>query len=332
MRRSWAILAALVVAGLAAYAGLWFEAARSVRQGLPAWAEARRAEGYALAWRSAEIEGFPLAFRLHLTGATLATAGSLPATAAAPELMLEAAPWNLHRWRFRAPLGARVEAPLSAAGIAAATLDGAVAEGDDGTEVTLGAHGLSGSGLGDGLAAGALDARMTLPPRRPQSERDVLFSLAVKLEDATVPQAPPFARHIDELSVATTMRGQLAAAPLGRALAQWRDGGGTLDLDEARIAWGGTTIALSGTLALDEAMQPEGALTATITGGDKLVDALVAAGAIEPGLANFAKAVMSAIATPGEDGNTTRVPVTVQDQRVYVGPAPIAALPHVTWR
>jgi hypothetical protein len=333
MRRNWAILAALVLAGLAAYAGLWFEAARSVRQGLPAWAEARRAEGYALAWRSAEIEGFPLAFRLHLTGATLATAGPLPATAAAAELLLEAAPWNLHRWRFRAPEGARLEAPLGAVGIAAATLDGAVAEGEGGTVVTLGARDLGGTGLWNGLAADALDARLTLPPRGPVSERDMLFSLAAKLGDATVPQAPPpFARHIDELSVAATMKGQFAAAPLNRALAQWRDGGGTLDIDSARVAWGGTTIALSGTLALDEAMQPEGALTATIDGGDKLVDALVAAGAIEPGLANFAKAVMQAIATPGEDGRTAHVPVTVQDQRIYVGPAAIAALPHVTWR
>jgi hypothetical protein len=187
--------------------------------------------------------------------------------------------------------------------------------------------------MADGVAAGALDAQLTLPSRRPESERDMLFSLAAKLDDATVPQAPPpFARHIDEFSFAATMKGPLAAAPLARALAQWRDGGGTLEIDSARIAWGGTTIALSGTLALDEAMQPEGALTATIQGGDKLVDGLVAAGAMEPGLANFAKAVMRAIATPGEDGNTARVPVTVQDQRVYVGPAAIATLPHVTWR
>jgi hypothetical protein len=92
MRRSWAILAALAVAVPASYAGLWFQAARAVRQGLPAWAEARRAEGYAIAWRSAEIEGFPLAFRLHLSGASIETARPLPASAAAPELLLEAAP------------------------------------------------------------------------------------------------------------------------------------------------------------------------------------------------------------------------------------------------
>lgn len=333
MRRSWAILAAVPVAGLAAYSGLWFYAARSVRAGLPAWAEARRAEGYALAWRTAEIEGFPLAFRLHLTGATIETARTLPATATAPELMLEAAPWNLREWHFDAPQGARLGAPMAATGLVAATLHGTVAERGDGTLVAVSARDLSGSGAAAGVAVGALDARLTLPPRPPDSERDRLFALEARLADATVPQAPPpFARRIDEVSLAATMRGQLPAAPLDRALAQWRDGGGTLDIDGARIAWDGGAIALAGTLALDDAMQPEGALTATIDGGDKMVDALVAAGAIEPRFAGFAKAVMSAISTPGEDGKTAQVPVTVQNQRLYVGPATIAALPHVTWR
>ncbi len=139
-------------------------------------------------------------------------------------------------------------------------------------------------------------------------------------------------RHIDAFSLAATMRGPLPAAPLDRALAAWRDGGGTLDIDEARLAWGGTVVALTGTLALDAGLQPEGALTATLDGGDKIVDQLVAAGALKERFAGFAKSVIRAIATPGDDGGRVHLPVTVQDQRLYVGPATIAALPHVTWR
>lgn len=210
---------------------------------------------------------------------------------------------------------------------------GTVADSADGTAVDVIARALSGSGAAEGLAAATLEARLTVPPHRPGNEHDTLFALGAKLADATVPQAPPpLAKHIDEISFAATMKGRLPEAPLDRALAQWRDGGGTLDIDSARVAWGGTAITLNGTLALDGAMQPEGALTASIAGGDKIVDALVAAGTIEQRFAGFAKAVMRAIATPGEDGNTVRVPVTVQDQRVYLGPATIAALPHVTWR
>jgi hypothetical protein len=79
-------------------------------------------------------------------------------------------------------------------------------------------------------------------------------------------------------------------------------------------------------------MQPEGALTATIDGGDKIIDQLVASGALQQRFAGFAKSVMHAIATPGDDGGKVHLPVTVQDQRIYIGPATVAALPHVTWR
>jgi len=333
MRRSWLVLIGLVVAGLGVYAGLWFRAARLVRDGLPAWAEARRAEGYAVAWKSAAVEGFPFAFRLHLTGATIDAARPLPTTAATPELMLEAAPWNLYRWRFSAPQGAALAAPLDAAGVTAATLDGTVAQQDNGTAISVSARTLAGTGLAEGVAAGALELDFTLPPHAPASDADPLAAFSIKLDDATLPQAaPPVIRHIDALSLAATMKGPLPAAPLDRALASWRDGGGTLDIDEARLAWGGTIVTLTGTLALDEAMQPEGALTATIDGGDKIVDQLVAAGALKERFAEFAKSVIRAIATPGDDGGKVHLPVTMQDQRLYVGPATIAALPHVTWR
>ena len=333
MRRIAVVLVGAVVAALASYSWLWFHAAGLVRDGLPAWAEARKAQGYVLAWKSAEVEGFPFAFRLHLTGAAIETARPFPATASAPDLVLAAVPWNLHEWRFAARQGARIGAPLDAAGIAAATLEGTVAQRDEGTMVAARASTLEGTGLAQGIAAGALELHFTLPAHPPHSDNDPLIAFGASLTDATVPQAPkPLSQHIDALSFAATMKGALPPAPLDLALAAWRDGGGTLDIDNARLAWGGTVVTLDGTLALDGAMQPEGALTATIDGGDKMVDGLVASGAIEQRFAGFAKSVMRAIATPGEDGGKVHLPVTVQDQRVYVGPATVAALPHVTWR
>jgi hypothetical protein len=333
MRRSWLVLAGLLVAGFAVYSGLWFRAAGLVRDGLPAWAEARRAQGYDLAWTSAAVEGFPLAFRLHLGGASLATARPLPATAAAPDLVLEAAPWDLHDWRFSTPQGAQFSAPLNAVGVSAAALNGTVSARDGGATIAATARTLAGTGLAQGLAAGALDLQVSLPAHMPAQDTDPLVALSVKLDDATVPQAPaPLTPQIDTVALTATVKGPIVAGPLDQALAAWRDTGGTLEIDEARIAWGGTTLSLSGTLALDGAMQPEGALTATIDGGDQMIDRLVASGALKERFAGFAKSVMRAIATPSADGSKVRLPVTVQDQRVYVGPATIATLPHLTWR
>jgi hypothetical protein len=333
MRRVWLVVVGLVAAGCAVYAGLWFHARGIVRDGLPGWAEAWRSQGYAVAWTSAAVEGFPFAFRLRLTGATIETARTLPASAALPELVLDATPWNLRDWRFHAPQGATFTTLLGAVGVNAATLDGTVVQSSGGTAVTLAAHTLAGTGLAQGAAADALDAQVTLPPQPPTGDRDPLFALSVKLADADLPQAPPpLSRRLDELSLAATMRGPLPQGPLDQALALWRNGGGTLDIDSARVAWGGMVVTLTGTLALDGAMQPEGALTATIEGGDRMIDQLVASGALKERFAGFARSVMRAIATPGEDGSKLSLPVTVQDQHVYVGPATVAALPHLTWR
>jgi hypothetical protein len=331
MRRPLALLAAAVVAALACYAGLWLWAARELRQGLPGWVEARRAEGYAVTWRSVEVAGFPWTLRLAFTGVSIMAAGPVPVTVTSDRLVLEAAPWNLRQWRFSADQGAAASAP--AAGAAAGSLQGTVAASDAGTVVTTSASGISGSGLAAGFAAAALAASVTVPAQAPQSDRDPLLALSVRLDDVQLPQAPPpLAPHIDALALTVTARGRIAPGPVDHALAQWRDQGGTLDIEAAHLAWGGISIDLDGTLALDASLQPEGALTATIAGADKLIDASVAAGTIDRRGAGFARSVMHAIALPGANGDTVRLPLSLQDRRLYVGPAPIAALPQVNWR
>ncbi len=130
---------------------------------------------------------------------------------------------------------------------------------------------------------------------------------------------------IDALSLAMTFKGALAPGPLDQALALWRDAGGTLDIDKAHVETGGTTLDLTGTLALDGAMQPEGALTATITGADKAVDAVVAAGGMEARYAGIAKSVLRAISAPtGTGADALRVPLTLEDRRLFIGPAAVA--------
>ena len=199
--------------------------------------------------------------------------------------------------------------------------------------VTATARELRGSGTAVGYAADLLAATLTLPAQAPQSDRDPLMALSAQLGEVQLPQAPPpLAPRIDALALTATAHGPISSGPIDRALAQWRDQGGTLDVEAAHVAWSGISADLEGTLALDESLQPEGALTVTITGADTLIDAAAAAGTIEPRQAGFAKAVVRAIALPGGNGDTVRLPLTIQDRRVYVGPAPIASLPPVKWK
>jgi hypothetical protein len=334
MRRLVLAATLAAVAAAAGYGVYWFAIARELREGLPQWAEARRAEGYAVAWRKAEIGGFPLAFRLRLEGVSLVRAQRFAVTARAAEMVATSAPWNLRHWRFSAPRGAVVTAPLEAAAVTAATLTGSVAAEGDATRVTATASGLAGHGGADGFAARALTAELTLPAHPPETYRDTMLTLSASLDAADLPEAPPpLARRIDTLSLTARIKGEIASGPLDLALARWRDAGGTIEIEHGHVAWGSATVELDGTLALDAALQPEGALTATVTGADTIVDAVVAAGAMEQRFAAFAKSVLHAIALPGADGTERlHVPVTVQDQRLYLGPAAIAALPHVSWR
>ena len=334
MRRLPVLLVASAVILASLYTGYWFTVAHRLRGSLEPWAESQRAHGLAVAWRTADIEGFPFVLRLRLTDATWQAAQPFPYSARGFVLVLDAAPWNLRRWRFRAPQGMEADVIPGAAGLSAGTVDGTVVDSDDGTMIAFMAKPVTGNGIATGAAASSLDMRLTLPGRAPQSDRDPFISLDARLADVSVPQAPPpFSQRFDALSLATTVRGPIPAAPLPSALTRWRDAGGTLDIEGAHLAWDKTKVDIDGTLALDSAMQPEGALSATITGGDSIIDAIVAAGGLDPRYAAVAKSVLRAVAEPNPDGSETlHVPLSLQDQRVYIGPAPVAALPRFTWR
>src|ERR1700689_4042917 len=146
MRRLPVLVVASAVVLACLYTGYWFTVARSLRGALEPWAESQRAHGFAVAWRTAEIEGFPLAIRLRLTDATWQAAQPFPYSARGAVLVLEAAPWNLRRWRFQAPQGVAAEMLPDAAGVSAGAVDGTALDSDDGTMIALTAEPVSGSG------------------------------------------------------------------------------------------------------------------------------------------------------------------------------------------
>ena len=334
MRRLALLFAGLVAMVAAAYAVYWHEIADGLRRNLDPWAEARRAEGYAIAWQSAELDGFPFRFRLRFAGAALRASRPVPYAASSDEIVLTAQPWNLQRWRLAAPRGASVEALPALAGIAVAELTGTLAQRDGAIAITLSAHEIAGRRSADGFAAAALEAKIDLPARAPSTDRDTDLALALSLSQVDLPHFPtPLARRFDSIAIQAALKGAVPPGPLDRALAQWRDAGGTLEVESAHAAAGDMSIDVAGTLALDEAMQPVGAFTAIIIGGDRIIDEVVASGAVQSRYAGFAKSVLHAISAPGANGaDAAHVPLTLQDQRLYIGPAQIAALPRFTWQ
>jgi hypothetical protein len=334
MRRPILILSAVLALAWAGYSGYWFYTAKRLSAGIGPWAEARRADGYTLQWRKLEVEGYPAAFRLHFADAAVAGVRPLPFTAALPMLVGETAAWDLQHWRLEAPQGLHVEVPGAGEAITAAALDGSLGFGaPEGTAVDFTLHGITAGGVVSGLQVGDATAHLTIPAEPPASHRDAAIAAAIHLAKITLPwQLPPFGSDIEAVRLAATVRGAMPSGTLRQALDAWRADGGTVEVEDGALRWGKLAVTTSGTLALDDALQPMGALTATIEDHTAIVDAAVASGNLPADNANFVKAFLGLMAKPGADGKKRlTLPVSVQNDRIYLGPAQIARLPRFTW-
>jgi hypothetical protein len=325
------LLLALAGGGYTAY---WFVLAHRLEAGIGPWAEAQRAQGTVLAWQTVTVKGFPGVLRLRFTAASASGEKPLPFTAEAPLLLAEARVWNLRRWRLSAPQGARTVLPGEAGGIAGADMHGTVsAGGDGGAVIDLTGSDLAGTGLAAGLRVAGAEARIELPGRAPESHREDGLAAAIRLTQVTLPAAvPPFGPEIETLNLAATIKGALPPGKLRDALAAWRQDGGTIELTGGSLRWGTLVASANGTLALDDKLQPIGALTATIENHNAIVDAAVANGTLRAGDAGLVKTVLGLMAKPGPDGRKQlTLPVSLQNDHVYLGPAQIAALPRFSW-
>jgi hypothetical protein len=332
MRRLFIALTALLLAA-AGYSAYWLVTARRLAAEIGPWAEAQRVQGVRLSWEHVAVEGFPSAFRLVFDHVAASGAKLQPMEITAPLLSAEATPWQLTRWRLDAPNGIAAALPVAQSGVAARSIEGTLSLAPDGTVIDLAAQGVAGNGVASGLGASAATAHVIVPPHPPADHRDTALSLTLRLTDATLPwQVPPFGKEIETLGIAGRVKGALPSGRLRDALAAWRNDGGTVELAEGTLRWGALSLSGSGTLALDEALQPIGALTATVENQNAIVDAAVAAGNLRAGDANLIKIALGLMAKTGPDGKKQiTVPVSLQNDRVYLGPAQIAVLPRFTW-
>jgi len=167
------------------------------------------------------------------------------------------------------------------------------------------------------------------------------LTFAVILDDADLSPLPldPAIRdslgtRIERATAQVRLRGDLDPTfVLTERLAQWRDAGGTMDIEQVQLHWGPLRIAGEGAVALDAALQPEGAFTARIAGIDKLINLMEARGRIGPQQAAIARIALAFLTrAPSDDGPPeARVPVTVQNRVLSIGPVPLLTLDPIDW-
>jgi hypothetical protein len=160
---------------------------------------------------------------------------------------------------------------------------------------------------------------------------------AVEVDDVMPPQdfvPAAFRKEIDVARLEGEVMGPFQPEFSRAAATAWRDLGGTVEFSALELRWGALTVNAVGTMALDESLQPLAALTATVTGFNETIDALRAAGAIQQKEADAAKAVLNLLAKPPRllsGPPEITVPVTIQNQRLSLGPVALLTLPYVVW-
>ena len=303
----WSFATLLVVS--AAYVGLWFYVAVSLRQQAEIWLEARRQDGLTITHGTLAIAGFPGRAELVL-----------------PDFMAAAFAADGTRlfWSWRAPTLRVAVRPYAF---------NTIAVDFSGSEITVNPRLPEAPPLLV-IEKARLEITRVELTRAGQPAGGARLSLDIgdmSLSDV-LPGTP--ARTMRHARVTVDVRGSFAPGPVPEALEAWRVGGGTLEVRDFNVDWPPVSATGSGTVALDRALQPIGSFTAKFRGFLQVVDMLVAAGRMATEEASLARGALSLLAkVPSEGGEPELdIALTLQDRKVYAGPVIVMEIPLLTWR
>jgi hypothetical protein len=330
---------ALLLVLLGAYtAYYWLIVVRQIKDGFAAWAQAERAEKVDVSWQKIGATGFPFTCRVALDTVVLRDGRMTPA----PELRIavlagEARPWDFARWRLAAPEG--LSAALDGAGtrppvkLTARTASGVLTtDPQAGTTLWLRLQDVSAE-AGDAVSVSSADAWIVVPARPPRAHTDQALGIALDLRQLKLADVTPvLGETIDELAIGLNVKGAMPGGKLVQAASAWRDAGGTIQIDNLRLQWGGLGAAATGTIALDRELQPIGGFSGAIQGYDQILTALVQSGRMRAGEAGLARLALAMLAKAGPDGKPAiATAFTIQNGQMFLGPAKLGNAPRITW-
>ena len=314
------------------YGIFWNYLAGQYRAGIEQWAELRRAEGVEVGFSSLRIVGFPLKLEALLSDPALSGAdGSRTWTWRGPLMLLQARPWSPDRAQVRAPGRHRITVtggtkPLDLA-VDAGTLNVALRLRNGRPDhATVLARNIKVNDAAKGRIASLVRVEIVAD----QSGR---LNVQANTINYPIAPVPGLGLKTARLGFKARVSGGLPLKHDAETMAQWRDGGGTLEVSQMVINHGPLGLDGDGTGALDGARQPIGAFSLRVRGGKQAVDRLEGAGLIKPRAAALTKAVLDTLAKSqgSGDGTEFKVPLSIQDGKVFIGPLAVARVPVVHW-
>ncbi|MHA1567030.1 MAG: DUF2125 domain-containing protein [Alphaproteobacteria bacterium] len=339
---------ALVIVVIALAAGGWFIAAAAVERALEQWAEERRGEGYEVSWDSLDITGFPIRLNGRLAGARMASGGSVQSGAGGiqqwlwspPTLTLHFFPLAPNRVDIAAPgrhafqfvhddqtnnLFADTQAATARIRLNLRGHVEAISAALSGLEIDNPEHDMR-------LTA----ANGTLVVERYETADRPAHQGGFSLSGVELPASldGPLGTQLTTMAAEVTWFGDLPSGDMEQAMTRWRDTGGRLDIRRASMHWGPVRAVAAGELTLDEALQPQGQFESEIRGMDNAITAFEQAGFLDQRAAALARIAIAALsrAPAGGSAPVVRLPMTIQQRQVSLGPLPLTTLPVIRWR
>lgn len=320
--------------GALIYTGWWFWLAGTVREQVNLWIANNRVDGREIDIAALDVGGFPGALDIRADNIQVSDP-SAGWKLNVPAINGTMTPWKIDQieGNFMSPLNLEVVKGPAANGYTFETSsnhwmvdrdqggrvqlnfeDIVIKQGEDPAPLTI-------SALNGVLIRGAIP---------------VFGTLKMTASDITLPGhvQSPFGRDV---KIVDTRLELVGAVPPGNLTAselrRWANDGGAVEVRSLRIIHGALGLDGDGTLALDGRLQPIGAFGARVTGYDTALDQLVQAGAVRSSDGNIAKMILGALGKIPAGGGPKQieVPISVQDQRLSVGPIPLMHLPAILW-
>ncbi|MCE9648575.1 MAG: DUF2125 domain-containing protein [Parvibaculum sp.] len=347
---------------LGIYSVYWYVAAGKLRAGIENFAAEPHPGDIAAGWSALSISGYPYRIAVTLTD-PVATAPQTPEDWSWQASSLEAdfLPYDLRHvvlkvdgeqvLRYRDVGGSRplhtvratavgtwasyVDVKDAPFGRLAIDIDNLVAV-RDGREATKPGK------PGERFAAGRLQLHMRpSEDNTPSASAPVLaseagsYDIALQGNDMAIDRASTLralGSEIDLIAVQARLRNvpKNTGASLVELSRDWLQQGGSLAVSDLQVKWGPLNMWAQGEMTLDEKARPKGTFDAEITNYPGLLSALVKAGVINERDANLALVGMGLLAQlQGTPEGRLRVPVVMNEGKLYLGPIVVAKLDPV---
>jgi hypothetical protein len=342
MRRgTWITVLALVALLPVADTILWDVAVGRLQTGFDAWAATSAASHIRVTRGKIIPGGWPFAATLRIENVNLLVTDPLTpdgVTWSAPEVVLRLSPLRprsmdvVFQGEQHLHVGAMPDIVVAGARLFAVV---SVADGDHTGVLDLLADQATMTSEVTGAAmADHLRVHVEIPTFNAASDAGRAFAFSA--EGITLPDhtAWPLGRTIARLDCDGTVEGRILPAPtMAAGVSAWRDGGGSVQLQNVVLNWGPLSLTASATLALDDQLQPMGAGTSHVTGYAVTLDALAKSGVLTRSAATAAKALLALLAgTPGDGGpDDVDVPLTLQYRTLSMRQVPLVRFPEVDW-